>query len=342
MNSSLAALAALVILLLSPVEGAQPWDSAFQPDIRSFLSKASGIASSESDGVSILLDDHAYLLRSDGRMDTVLRRVLRVENQDAVEDWSTFEQSYRPWHQAEPVLKARVINKDGSEKWFDLKTVSTAPTRQFDSTIFSDERVMRAPLPAVAPGSIIEWEVTLRDKSPLFAGGLAERVTIPSHLRTARFHLSIEAEQGLDLRIASQKIPETAIRRAMVGKNTRIELELTDIKPEESFEGNLPSNVSMNPYLAFSTGKTWQAVASMYSDIVNRKISESDLKAAMEGVNLKGSPMEVASRLTAKLHKLVRYTGVEFGEAAIIQAHCLVARPSPRPFQHGACSLTNP
>ena len=310
----------LILAFLRPSHGAQPWDSAFNSDIRAIITSAETIKPSEKSEAVIFLEDHKFTIKKDGRIETALRKVFRVDKQDAVEEWSSFEYSFRPWHQDSPELRARVIGKDGTVKWLDTKTISTAPTRQFDASIFSDERVLRAPLPAVAVGSIVEWEVLLRDRTPLFEAGNARRVSAPTSVPINRFHVVIDAEPGVELRLASQLIPSSAIRRASSANGDRVECELASLQPNEKFDSNLPFDTSSSPYLAFSTGRSWQAIASKYSQIVSDKVSGHDLKAVMEGIDLNGSPLELAARLTERLHKLVRYTGVEFGEAAIIPA----------------------
>lgn len=88
----------------------------------------------------------------------------------------------------------------------------------------------------------------------------------------------------------------------------------------EDREWDLPPDVTDSRYIAFSTGASWQAVARAYEEIVERQIRDAAIQSLLEGVDLKGSPKAVAERLAAVLHREVRYTGIEFGEAAIVPA----------------------
>lgn len=300
------------------VWGGQPWDSAFFADTRVILAAASQIAPAEHPEVLILLDDHRYLVHSDGRIDLTFRRVYRVEDQDAVDEWAAIEQSYQPWYQQAPQLRARVIGRNGTVRWLDSKTIADAPAQQFDNNIFSDERSVRAPLPGVEAGAIVEYEVVLLDKTPLLSAGVTTRVIVPQGVPVERFHTAVETEGGIELSTATQLIPEAALRRATVGKGNRVECDLGPLASQKDLEWNLPYDVASVPYLAFSTGRSWQSVASRYEAIVNERIDKADLRTQLEGIDLNAKPAELAAKLTSRLHASVRYTGVEFEEAAIV------------------------
>ena len=306
------------VIFISTLAAQQPWDTAFQPDAKRIIEAASGITAAEHPEAVVLLEEHRYTIHADGRVDSIARKVYRVEQQDAVEDWSSIEETYQPWYQQIPELKARVIAKDGTVRWLDSKTIADAPARQFDANIFSDERVLRAPLPGVEPGSIVELEVIIKDKSPLLDAGIARRVPVPNTVPTERFHILIDAEPGASVQISSKNIPESALRRTANGRQTRVECELKSLVPEKHFEWNLPPDISNFGYLGFSTGNSWQAIATRYAAIVEQRIQNADLKKILDGVDVTGKPVDVAARLAARLHKNVRYTGVEFGEAAIV------------------------
>ena len=66
----------------------------------------------------------------------------------------------RPWHEVRPTFHARVITPDSAVHPLDSNTVTDAPAKENEDNVFSDRRVMRAPLPAIAPGSLVEEEET--------------------------------------------------------------------------------------------------------------------------------------------------------------------------------------
>jgi hypothetical protein len=280
--------AAASTALFTPfLSAAQPWDSPFAADTHSILEAAGRILPAEHPEVSILLEDHRYSIHSDGRMTATIRKLYRVEQQDAVEDWSSVEQAYQPWYQQTPSLRARVIGKDGTTRWLDPKTIADAPARQFDSTIFSDERVIRAPLPGVEAGAVVEFEVVLTDKIPLLDAGAAYRVAVQEEMPIERFHVLIGAEPGVNLQIASKLIADSAIRRNISSTGSVIECELGPIPVRKHFEWNLPFDVTKSPYLAFSTGASWQSIAARYESIVEQKVQNADLQKFLDGVDFR-------------------------------------------------------
>jgi hypothetical protein len=170
----------------------------------------------------------------------------------------------------------------------------------------------------VAEGAVVEFEIEIHDRVPLLDAGVTRRIVLSEGTPVERFHLVVDAEKGVQLQIAHQLLPEAAVHRESRGNMTRVECDAGKFTPPKDFEFNLPPDVATSPYLSFSTGVSWQAVAARYSEIVDERVRFVDVKHFLEGVNLSGTPLEIAARLTAKLHKNVRYTGVEFGEAAIV------------------------
>ena len=309
-------LALVPLWLISPAQAAEPWDVPFSSDTKAILESARAVSASD-DGV-ILLEEHRFKIDSTGRTSSVTRMVMRITQEDALEDWSSVAQQYQPWNEGRPEIRARVIAGDGTVHWLDTKTVADAPAGDDDPAIYSDRRVLRAPLPAMAVGAVVEYEISTRETALLLDAGMTRRISIAHGLEVRNFRLTIDTAKNVAVRTASQLIPESAIRRSSVGGATRIECEFGPIVPDNSTEWQLPPELSPFPYFSFSTGTSWQAVAERYESIVDQQIRSADLKAPLEGVELKGSPLAVATRLAGRLHKEVRYTGVEFGEAEIV------------------------
>ncbi len=87
--------------------------------------------------------------------------VFKVLTQKGAEEWDSVSISWEPWHEERPIIKARVITPDYAVHELDAKTITDAPAREDDSSLYSDRLVLRAPLPAIAPGSVVEEEFVL-------------------------------------------------------------------------------------------------------------------------------------------------------------------------------------
>lgn len=310
----------LFISCLISADAAEPWDIPFAADSAKLLSRAGQLSVPEDQEIQVLLEEHRIAIRSDGRVHSILRKVYRVLDQEAVEDWSSVEKSYQPWREQKPEIRARVITRTGSVHVLDPKTIADSPALELESNTFSDTRVVRAPLPAVEPGAVVEYEVTT-DSGPAFPeAGVAERIQVVNSVALERFHLAMDAPSGTTLRTIYRQIADSACRKAASKNGVHIECELGPLKPNKRFEGSLPLDVSPFPYIAFSTATGWNALASRYSEIVDKQIQSADVKTLMEGTDLNKAPLEISARLATQLHRNVRYTGVEFGQAAVVPA----------------------
>jgi tetratricopeptide (TPR) repeat protein len=309
---------AALAVLTRGAHAAQPWDTGFNKDTRAVMEAASRVVSPKDQSVVVLLEDHRYTIDREGRTASTIRKVYRILKEDAIEDWASVEHDYQPWYEQLPQIRARVIGSDGAIHWLDAKTIADSPAREFDASIFSDSRVLRAPLPAIHVGSIVEYEIAIREKLPLLDAGVTRRITVIDSVPHERLHVLIEADSAIELRTVGRLIPETAIRRKQTSTGTQIDLELGPLEARKSFEYDLPPEIPHYPYFSFSTGKSWQAIAARYESIVDQQIKSGNLRPILDGIDLKGTPAVVAAQLVAKLHKDIRYTGVEFGEAAIV------------------------
>src|SRR6266581_542883 len=77
----------------------------------------------------VLLEQHRYVIDENGRTISKVRKVLRIVTEEGLEEWSSIEQEYQPWHESKPEIRARVIGADGTVHWLDGKTIRTfSPT----------------------------------------------------------------------------------------------------------------------------------------------------------------------------------------------------------------------
>jgi len=320
MRAAIFACSLLLQIVTLRAQAAKPWDSPFAADTASVNRAASALDSPAGQPVDMLLEDHHYAIDKSGRLRYEVRKVYKVLSSEEVDEWSAAEEEYQPWREQKPHIRARVITKDGSVHWLDPKTLTDSPAHEFESSVFSDRRVVRVPLPAIAAGAVVEYEVAGEESPALPEAGIARRATVLDNIPLERFRVRIEvAKGGPQLRTVARLIPDSAVR-PQPGAETRIEVELGPFPARKEFETNLPPDVPSFPYLAFSTAPSWSAVAARYSEIVEQQIRGADLKPLLEGVDLSGAAPAVASRLANRLHKDVRYTGLELAESAIIPA----------------------
>jgi len=282
------------------------------------LAAARAISGAKGADAVILLDEQRYSIDAKGRITTTLRKVYRVLTTDGVEDWSAIAHGYAPWHERKPELRARVITADGSTHWLDPNTITDAPALEFETSIFSDRRMLQAPLPAVAADSVVEYEMVARETAPALDAGSLRRIDVWDATKIQRLHLVVDAAARVPLKALSQLIPTEAIRRTETKAGVHIECDWGPIDAKKDWEPSVPFDTAGHPVFEFSTGRSWQDLAAQYGAIVDSRIGPAGLSGFGDPPQPGESTAATAARLVAALHKQVRYTGLELGDAAVV------------------------
>jgi tetratricopeptide (TPR) repeat protein len=320
MKSLRLALAALAVVMpLSLSAAPAPWDAApFAGTPQEVLAAAATVSPADAELV-ILLDESRYQFAPDGTSTSVHRRVYRVIAQSAVEDWGTVSSIWAPWYEERPTIQARVITKDGTVHQLDAAAISEAPGPEDSLDIFSDNRVIRAPLPAVAEGSVVEQVITRKQRSPIAGAGMADAFEFGSWVPIEKARLVITKPESLAFNLENRTSPSIEPVKTSADGQQTMTWEAGPLKKIEFFEWNLPSDLSNRPYVAFSTGKSWQDLATKYNEIVERQLASSSMAAiAKEAIGSAKSRAEKIDSVLAYVQRHVRYAGVELGEGSIV------------------------
>ena len=298
-----------------------PWTVPhFSIDPKVLYEQASEPAAPDGTNVTVLDDEESYNFDAAGRSLYTEYTVYKVLTQRGAEGWSNISVTWEPWHQERPLVRVRVITPDFVVHDLDLKTLADAPAQDEQFNIYSDRRVIRGPLPAVAPGAVVEQEIVVHESTPFFSAGTLGRcffgrVSIPVH--HSRF--AVEAPSSIPLHYVAQLLPDLQPQKTESDGLVRIVFERGTIDPLETVESYLPSDVPAYPSITFSTGASWESVAQDYAAIVDGQIKNSDVKAVVEKLtDHKQTRSEKIQAISGYLDKEIRYTGVEFGDATII------------------------
>ena len=297
-----------------------PWNGApLTADPKAMLAAAEAVPAGESP-VVVLLDEQHYTFDDAGRATIETRIIFRVADESAVDDWSTIEAEWAPWYQEKPDVAARIIGKDGSVHMLDAKTVTESAARDESPEIFSDNRLLRAPLPGMAGGVVVEQVVTYHDHNPLFQTGTSGRLMFGRYVPVQQTRLMVDAPSSLALHFVNKSAPHLEPVKTEENGRQHIVFESARIEPLEHLESNLPYDTSAVPYVAFSTGAAWQEVARRYTEIVEKQIGDT---AAVQpfvrsAIGKSSDRHEIVSKALAAIQKNIRYAGIEVGEGSIV------------------------
>jgi transglutaminase-like putative cysteine protease/tetratricopeptide (TPR) repeat protein len=324
-NFLFATLGFVFFLLLYPVsisaaDNAQPWNvPRFVDDAKTLTDAASAMNIHGGTDAVVLDEEENYVFDEQGRNVHTQYVVYKVLTQRGAEGWADVGYSWEPWHQDRPTLRARVITPDGAIHTLDPATITDAPAKEDESLIYSDRRVIRAPLPAVTPGSIIEEEEITKETSSFFGSGTVARFYFGRPVPVAHSRLLLDAPSSLPLRYTQELLPDMKPQRTEANGRVQILFEASSLDPLENTDSNLPSDVPAYPSVTFSTGNSWKDLAGEYSKIVDDHIASSDIKSLVEGLTRdKKTNFDKAYAILQYVDMNIRYTGVEFGDAAIM------------------------
>lgn len=291
----------------------------FTRPAKDLFASASAVPADGSN-IAILEDDDSYSFDEQGRMTHVGYTVYKVLTEKGAEAWDSISIGWEPWHEARPDIKVRVITPDGAEHALDPKNVNETPAHDGDYKIYSDGKRLHAPFPAIAAGVVVEEEYTERETEPLFAGGRSGWTTFGREdIPVQHSHLEFDAPASLPLRTATLLLSNVKPQRTEANGRVHLVYDLPRFEAVQDGEANMPPDVPRFPQVSFSTGASWQSLATEYAKIVDSRADTAAVQSIVNGL-IAGRPTvaEKEAALLDYLDRQVRYTGIEFGGAAII------------------------
>lgn len=309
-------------LAATPVAAVQPPGWAGEPFSASpaeLLQADASVPQPDDVGVLILLRSGSYEFDEQGRAVYGYHLIYRVRAQEAVRGWSNVSRAWRPWYQDRPEVRARVIAPDGAVYTLDPATLGEYSVSESGPDLYGDTKKLSGPLPAVTVGSVVEEYHVVRDREPFFDAGYTRSFWLGGGHPVRFSRLILDSPASLPVRYDVVDLPGVEIDRTETDGRVRIEFRHGPLEPAVAPEPFAPGDAPEGPYVRFSTAESWNAVAASYAARTDERIAASDVsKAAKKAAKGIDDRAAVIDALLAAVHADVRYTGVEFGEQAII------------------------
>ena len=264
---------------------------------------------------TVFFERDAYSFDKAGRLTYRHTLIYRVETESGVEDWSEIRVRWAPWYQNSPEIRARVIGTDGKVSTLDPKTITDGPAREESQDTYTDQRVRKAPLPGMAAGSVVEEEDVRTDKAPYFTGGGVYTDAYVRGVPTICVQLFVEVPASTNLRYKLHGLPDARIKDEVQGDTRHFSLQQGYLPGLVASDIELPTHEMRGPIVVFSTGESWADVAGGYRQLAEVSIDPGMVEALLPGPE--SNRNKVITQIVARLHKEIRYTGVEFGEASL-------------------------
>jgi len=266
--------------------------------------------------VTVLFEQDEYTLASDARVIHTHQLIYRIENKAGLESWSETSADWNPWYQSQPTMRARVIQMDGRVSELDPHTLTDVPARNEDDNTYSDARIYKAPLPSLAVGTIVEEQTTIGDKLPFFSGGSVYRDYFSRRVPVVRSRVIVEVPADVPFQIKVHSLPDSIVHTELTGNLRRSVVDLTPVPLSIDSDIDLATDKDNYPMIEFSTGSSWSAVAAAYQKLAEPQIQPDRVKS-MVPAKLPADYLTTVQTLVSRLHREVRYTGIEFGEASL-------------------------
>ncbi len=311
----------LVVQLPSTSRAEGPWDKPlFSARPAAIVAALAEREPPEDADCEILLQEKIYRIDDQGRREIIERRVVHCVTKAGAEDWAVLGQIWSPWCQEPPQLRARVISRDGTEYELDPSKAVQSALGEGLPGVFTDRRLVQAPLPGVRRGCLIEQESVLRDKKLFFDAGVIGRMNFQPLGPTRKMRFTVDAPQGLPLKFRTRKL-DLAPREVVEGGRRITTYETDRIEWPGEYVPLLPPEKAGPPQVAFTTGQSWGEVARVYGGLIEDRLDPEAVRdLAKETIGEETTRLQILEKLLRKTQQLVRYMDVEFGQSSIVPA----------------------
>jgi transglutaminase-like putative cysteine protease len=217
------------------------------------------------EGWIYLLDDGVVRLEADGRGSRTFRQVVQILDQDAAERFGEQVFSYSSSREKLTINWLRVVRPDGS-------VVSARPTHEqesdaptaLESPVYSDQRLHRATLGGVAPGTIVDWSYTVETLDPVMPGDFFSGWSVTNGRLTRRSRFIVDVPAALTPRIKERNVRFARQVTEEHGRRTYtwITSEVPKPPPQEPFaadSNDVYVRIAVGPALGWSDVARWYA-----------------------------------------------------------------------------------
>jgi Domain of Unknown Function with PDB structure (DUF3857)/Transglutaminase-like superfamily len=300
-----------------------PWEARFMTaPAAEVLAAAAAVKPPADTPVVVLFEEMVHTYVDAHRSRHRYRQVYKILSPHGVEGWDRLRSSWSPWYEERPTLRGRVVAPGGRTFTLDPKTIEVSGASGGDEAVYSDRQLVRAPLPGVAAGAVVEVEIAWEERAPLFDAGSTHRFYFGGSAPVEKARLEIDRPADLHVEHVVRRV--SPLTQSLQMQGSRIDewyvsgpiAALREEVPGEPEETALPG------YIEYTTGTSWATVAVAYADLVDRQIGKPDLagyvRDARKGLDPKRDRDAIVGRLVARLGAEVKYTGIEFGEASIV------------------------
>lgn len=264
-------------------------------------------------GAVILLDRGVLRVNADGTHTRRFRIVRQILTREAAESAAELTFGYDASRESFELNWARVVEPDGTVlgaepihiQEGDVQVSSRAP-------VYSEQKRVRASLGAVAPGTIVDWQLTTRVTDPPLPGDFGVRWSINGSL-VRRSSFVVDVPDGIQPRITETNVSgPTSIRRE--GDRVIREWAYEEVAPVEGEPFAADSN-GIQQRLYVTGDLEWNDVARWYAGLTGDRYEVTPgLEERLREVTADAPSLEEKLRALHRwISQDVRYVSISLG-----------------------------
>lgn len=296
--------------------------------IESVLENAKPIEPNSEDSSRYLLREEVRYIQPDGRALIVDHRVMRADLDSGVGQIAEMQFGYAKDLQTIHLVKARAIQPDGTEHEVrENAAFLSSPQLQAQIGIYDDLGILTVIYPQVKVGTVTESIVVYDMPVPRVPGEFRDIFTIRDFIPQDRVRFAVDLPSELAERVKITTVgPETKrgfeIMPETAEGRTRWVFELENAR-KLAYEPRAP-RAERIAGLWLSTFDGWDGIGRWYAGLTEgRSELGPELKAKLDEWAPEGTGREeTIRRLLSKVSNEIRYTGLEFGLAALQPRDC--------------------
>ena len=320
LKTSLLVLSFASVSTFSLLSNANVFDKKpFTGTAKELLAAGNKAVVTNSPAVVMLSHTQRFAFDEAGRRTTTLYNLYKVTSSEGVSGWASTSASWAPWYQQKPRIRARVIAPNGTVHTLEPNQLIEDKTPTGSAHTYSDHRRIRAPLPSVSVGSIVEEEIIFSNRRRYSKGGEAAAFFVGGAVPWQRARLTIEAPAKLKYKVLIRNLK--GVKRTKRKRGSRIveTFAIDDVPAFVQPEPHLAASERRYRFVSVSIG-TWRAISTEYAAIVDDAIKAGPVPELVSQLK-RGSAKSRDARIRAALKLVsenIRYTGLELGESAIV------------------------
>jgi transglutaminase-like putative cysteine protease/tetratricopeptide (TPR) repeat protein len=295
--------------------------SGVDPEIRKMILDDLGAEVTPDAGAKILLSDEAITLTGDNRLVSEAHYVVKILNDRGKEAHGEIVLGYDATYEKLDVTFARTISADGTVVTVGDKNIRDV-SKYLNFPLYSNARARIISMPEVAPGSILEYKITLtQSKLPNKKDfDTVYWLQAPDPILRQRCRISVPPDKKCKTKIVNAAFNTKNFDMAPKAERFKNELVYTlDFQnvPQIIPEPAMPPESQINPYILFSTFEDWSDVAAWWRGLYQDKIApDPAIRAKVASlIKTKASPAQKARAIYNFCVQEIRYVAVEYGDA---------------------------